>query len=98
MLSYRLSISNVLKLKISIRKIQIVLNLFNFNFLVANKMKTLTYQLSNLKFVEEGWTLQRPPDLDISSDDDSDMDEDILVPRDMSMSAIKVNLNMNLKP
>ena len=58
--------------------------------IVATKMKTLTYQLSNLKFVEEGWTLQRPSDLEISSDDDSDDDEQILVPRDLSLSAIKV--------
>ena len=54
-------------------------------------MKTLTYQLSNLKFVEQGWTLQRPMDLEISSDEDSDDEEHILVPRDVSLSAIKVN-------
>ncbi|CAF4314521.1 unnamed protein product [Rotaria socialis] len=56
---------------------------------MAAKMRTLTYQLSNLKFVEEGWTLQRPPDFEISSDDDSDDDEQILVPRDLSSSALK---------
>lgn len=56
-------------------------------------MKTLTYQLSNLKFVEEGWTLRRPPDLEISSDEDSDEDEHILIPRDLASSTIKVKLN-----
>lgn len=66
--------------------------MFSFSFrskIVATKMRTLTYQLSNLKFVEEGWTLQRPPDFEISSDEDSD-DEHILVPRDLSSSALKV--------
>lgn len=53
-------------------------------------MRTLTYQLSNLKFVEEGWTLQRPPDFEISSDDESDDEEHILVPRDLTSSALKV--------
>jgi hypothetical protein len=57
---------------------------------VATKMKTLTYQLSNLKFVEEGWTLQRPPDFEMSSDEDSDNEEHILVPRDLASSTIKV--------
>ncbi|CAF0737568.1 unnamed protein product [Rotaria sp. Silwood1] len=56
---------------------------------MAAKMRTLTYQLSNLKFVEEGWTLQRPPDFEISSDDDSEDGEHILVPRDLSSSILK---------
>ncbi|CAF0767811.1 unnamed protein product [Rotaria sp. Silwood1] len=56
---------------------------------LAAKMRTLTYQLSNLKFVEEGWTLQRPPDFEISSDDDSEDGEHILVPRDLSSSILK---------
>ncbi|CAF0776054.1 unnamed protein product [Didymodactylos carnosus] len=57
---------------------------------IAAKMRTFTYQLSNLKFVEEGWTLQRPPDFEFSSDDETDdEDEQILVPRQISTSAIK---------
>lgn len=58
--------------------------------IVAAKMKTLTYQLSNLKFVEEGWTLRKPPDFEISSDDDSETEEHILVPRSLTSSTIKV--------
>jgi len=57
---------------------------------VAAKMKTLTYQLSNLKFVEEGWTLRKPPDFEISSDEDSEDEEHILVPRNLTSSTIKV--------
>ncbi len=53
-------------------------------------MKTLTYQLSNLKFVEEGWTLRKPPDFEISSDEDSEDEEHILVPRNLTSSTIKV--------
>ncbi|CAF1185589.1 unnamed protein product [Rotaria sordida] len=56
---------------------------------LAAKMRTLTYQLSNLKFVEEGWTLQRPPDFEISSDEDSEDEEHIIVPRDLSSSILK---------
>ncbi|CAF1185605.1 unnamed protein product [Rotaria sordida] len=56
---------------------------------MAAKMRTLTYQLSNLKFVEEGWTLQRPPDFEISSDEDSEDEEHIIVPRDLSSSILK---------
>ena len=61
-------------------------------------MKTLTYQLSNLKFVEEGWTLRRPPDLEISSDEDSDEEEHILIPRDLASSTIKVRLSRIIFP
>jgi hypothetical protein len=57
---------------------------------VAAKMKTLTYQLSNLKFVEEGWTLRKPPDFEISSDEESEDEEHILVPRSLTSTTIKV--------
>lgn len=53
-------------------------------------MRTLTYQLSNLKFVEEGWTLRKPPDFEISSEEDSDDEEHILIPRNLASSTIKV--------
>ena len=56
-------------------------------------MKTLTYQLSNLKFVEEGWTLRRPPDFEISSDEESDEEEHILIPRNLASSTIKVTID-----
>ncbi len=58
--------------------------------IVAARMKTFTYQLSNLKFVEEGYTLRGPVDFEISSDDDSENEEQILVPRNLSSTAIKV--------
>jgi hypothetical protein len=57
---------------------------------VAARMKTFTYQLSNLKYVEEGYTLRGPVDFEISSDDDSENEEQILVPRNLSSTAIKV--------
>jgi hypothetical protein len=60
---------------------------------VAAKMRTLTYQLSNLKFVEQGWTLRKPQDFEISSDDDSEDEEHILVPRNLASSIIKVISN-----
>ncbi len=60
---------------------------------MAAKMKTLTYQLSNLKFVEQGWTLRKPPDFEISSDEDSEDEEHILIPRNLSSSKIKVIKN-----
>ena len=53
-------------------------------------MKTFTYQLSNLKYVEEGWTLKGPTDFEISSDEESDLEEHILIPRDISTVAFKV--------
>jgi hypothetical protein len=56
-------------------------------------MKTLTYQLSNLKFVEEGWTLRKPQDFEISSDDESEDEEHILVPRNLASAIIKVLSN-----
>ncbi|UJR33587.1 hypothetical protein I4U23_021024 [Adineta vaga] len=56
---------------------------------LAARMKTFTYQLSNLKYVEEGWTLKGPVDFEISSDEESDMEEHILIPRDLSITAIK---------
>jgi len=58
--------------------------------IVAARMKTFTYQLSNLKYVEEGYTLRGPVDFEISSDDDSENEEQILVPRNLSSTAIKV--------
>lgn len=64
--------------------------------IVAAKMKTLTYQLSNLKFVDEGWTLRRPPDLEISSEDESDEEEHILIPRNLASSTIKVTIKIVL--
>jgi hypothetical protein len=72
---------------------------------VAAKMKTLTYQLSNLKFVEEGWTLRKPPDFEISSDEESEDEEHILVPRSLTSTTIKVirkikstkNLNLSIE-
>jgi hypothetical protein len=57
---------------------------------VAARMKTFTYQLSNLKYVEEGWTLRGPVDFEISSDEEADNEEQILIPRDLSSSVIKV--------
>jgi hypothetical protein len=56
-------------------------------------MKTLTYQLSNLKFVEEGWTLRKPQDFEISSDDESEDEEHILVPRNLASAIVKVLFN-----
>lgn len=69
-------------------------NVLLFLKLVAAKMKTLTYQLSNLKFVEEGWTLRKPPDFEVSSDDDSETEEHILVPRSLTSSSIKVRISI----
>ncbi|CAF1103043.1 unnamed protein product [Adineta ricciae] len=56
---------------------------------MAARMKTFTYQLSNLKYVEEGWTLKGPTDFEISSDEESDLEEHILIPRDISTVAFK---------
>lgn len=58
--------------------------------LVAARMKTFTYQLSNLKYVEEGWTLKGPTDFEISSDEESELEEHIIIPRDISTIAFKV--------
>ncbi|CAF0750657.1 unnamed protein product [Adineta ricciae] len=56
---------------------------------LAARMKTFTYQLSNLKYVEEGWTLKGPTDFELSSDEESDLGEHILIPRDISTVAFK---------
>ncbi|CAF3728049.1 unnamed protein product [Adineta steineri] len=56
---------------------------------MAARMKTFTYQLSNLKYVEEGYTLRGPVDFEISSDEESDNEEHILIPRDISSTEIK---------
>ena len=62
-------------------------------FIDSKQIKSINYQLSNVRYIQAGWTV-RPDascfdDFDLVSSDDDD-DDDIIVPVTLTTSAIKV--------
>jgi hypothetical protein len=60
----------------------------------SKQIKSINYQLSNVRFIQVGWTV-RPDmstfdDFDYVSDDDEEEDEDVIVPARLTNEAIKV--------
>lgn len=68
--------------------------------IVSKQLKSINYQLSNLRYIHEGWTVR--PDsamsFDLSSDEN---DDDVIVPASLSSSVLKVRtffflINLNV--
>ena len=57
---------------------------------MTNKVRTISYQLSNLKYMNDGWTVRLPSPIEFDDISDSEDEADVLVPATVSSATIKV--------
>jgi hypothetical protein len=59
---------------------------------LVRQVLSIQYQLSNLKYVNDGWTVRLPSPIEFEDVSDSEEEADVLVPASIPSAAIKVIL------
>lgn len=57
---------------------------------IVRQVRSIQYQLSNLKYINDGWTVRLPSPIEFEDVSDSEEEADVLVPASIPSAAIKV--------
>lgn len=95
--SYYLISSQFIRFVIFFIKLKLKTSYFFNQLEVSNQIRSINYQLSNLKYIQEGWTVR--PDSPFDLDDEMNVDEvelNLLARSSAIKSKVKVSITYSL--